>query len=205
MPLKPGFSTTGQDIKSGCSSLRNTRGEGMPARRERSAGRGGGMGLVGAGEYSSEPEGAGEYPSISSSKNRLGSMPMHGRESGGEKSGGRGGTGSFGGGMEMMEMGESGGEEKGGGEGGGSSGGGPGERQGESGVEEREWGESEGGEAEGGGGAGSSGGGGLSLLKLIHRGESLSSLVWEDSMVPNTFSRSGTGEPLYEAGDWTFR
>lgn len=108
-----------------------------------------------------------------------------------------------------MEGGESsgvkGGEEPGekhGGEGGGSFGGGPGERPGVEGVEV---GVSGGGESGGGGGAGSSGGGGRSSMNVTHLGDGASSLVLELSVGPNTSSRSGPGDPRYEAGDRTFR
>lgn len=106
-----------------------------------------------------------------------------------------------------MEGGESSGEkgepaENGGGEGGGSFGGGPGERQGVEGVDRGVLGA---GDSGGGGGAGSSGGGGLSSGKVTHLGDTVSSRGWGLSVGPNTSSRSGAGEPRWDAGDRTFR
>lgn len=206
MPLKLGVSSLGEPTKSGISSLRyapsgvlfppmppKTRGDVTPGRGDlRSAGRGG-TGLMGTGDE--------EYPANCSTSSSIASWSKHiGGELEGEKSGGRGGAGSSGGGgPSTMEEGDSGGvkgggdpEESKGGEGGGSFGGGPGERQGVEGVDE---GVSGGGESGGGGGAGSSGGGGLSLVKVTHLGDIVSSLVWVLSVGPNTSSRSGAGEP----------
>lgn len=128
----------------------------------------------------------------------------------GEKFGGKGGAGSSGGGgPRTIENGESSGVKGGGdmgeicgGEGGGSFGGGPGEVQGVEGVDD---GVSGGGESGGGGGAGSSGGGGLSSVNVTHLGDEVSSLIRGLSVGPNTSSRSGAGEPRYEAGERTFR
>lgn len=209
MPLKLGVSSLGEPTKSGISSLRyapsgvlfpptppRTRGDVTPARGDlRSAGRGG-TGLVGAGDeqYSANCSTSSSVPS--SSKHRGGEFE-------GEKSGGRGGAGSSGGGgPSTMKGGDSGGVKGGGdpgesdgGEGGGSLGGGPGERQGVQGVEGVDEGVSGAGESGGGGGAGSSGGGGLSLVKVTHLGDTVSSSVRVPSAGPNTSSRSGTGEP----------
>lgn len=216
MPLKLGVSSRGEPTMSWISSLRyvpsgvlfpptppRTSGDVTPTRGDlRSAGRGG-TGLMGAGDE--------EYSANCSTSSSIASSSRHrGGELEGEKLGGRGGAGSSGGGgPSRMEGGESGGVkgggepgENGGGEGGGSSGGGPGDRQGVEGVEE---GVSGAGESGGGGGAGSSGGGGLSSIKVTHLGDTISSLVRGLSMGPNTSSRSGPGEPLYEAGDRTFR
>lgn len=214
VPLKLGVSSLGDPTKSGISSRKNvpsgvlfppkTRGDVIPTRGDlRSAGRGG-TGLMGAGDE--------EYSTNCSTSSSIASSSRHrGGEIEGEKSGGSGGAGSSGGGCSsMVGVGESGGEkgetgelgENEGGEGGGSVGGGPGERQGEEGVDE---GVSGAGESGGGGGAGSSGGGGLSSAKVTHLGEAVSSLVCGLSSGPNTSSRSGAGEPRYEAGDKTFR
>lgn len=213
MPLKLGVSSLGEPTKSDISSLMytasgvllppRTRGDVTPARGDlRSAGRGG-TGLMGAGDEA--------YSTNCSTSSSITSSSRHkGGELEGEKSGGRGGAGSSGGGCpSMMEGGESGGEkgggepgENGGGDGGGSFGGGPGERQGVEGVDE---GVSGGGESGGGGGAGSLGGGGLSSAKVTHLGDTVPSLVRGLSMGPNTSSRSGPGDPRYEAGDRTFR
>lgn len=213
MPLKLGINSLGEPTKSDMSSLKyapsgvllppRTRGDVTPARGDRrSAGRGG-TGLMGAGDeaYSTN---------CSTSSSTTSSSRHSGGESDGEKSGGRGGAGwSGGGGPSWMEGGESGGENGGGesgddrgGDGGGSLGGGPGERQGVEGVDE---GVSGAGESGGGGGAGSSGGGGLSSVKVTHLGDTVPSLGRGLSMGPNTSSRSGPGEPRYEAGDRTFR
>lgn len=207
MALKLGVSSLGEPTKSGISSLRytpsgvlfppmmppRTRGDVSPARGDlRSAGRGG-TGLIGAGD-----EG---YSTNCSTSSSIASSSRHrGGELEGEKSGGRGGAGSSGGGCpSTMEGGESGGVKGGGdpgensgGEGGGSFGGGPGERQGVEGVDE---GVSGAGESGGGGGAGSSGGGGLSSVKVTHLGDTMSSMAQGLSIGPNTSSRSGAGEP----------
>lgn len=206
MLLKLGVSSLGEPTKSRISSRRyipsgvlfppmppSTRGDVTPTRGDlRSTGRGG-TGLMGAGDE--------EYSTNCSTSSSIASSSRHrGGELEGEKSGGRGGAGSSGGGCpSMMEVGESGGVkgggepgENGGGEGGGSFGGGPGEKQGVEGVED---GVSGGGESGGGGGAGSFGGGGLSSVKVTHLGEAVSSLTRGLSMGPNTSSRSGAGEP----------
>lgn len=210
MPLKLEVNSRGEPTVSGKSSLRYdpsgvlfppvTSGEVTPVRCLHSAGSGG-TGLVGAGEelYSAN---------CSTSSSRASSSRQTGGKWQGEKSGGRGGAGSSGGGgPSKMEGGESRGEkgepgENGGGEGGGSFGGGPGERQGVDGVDRGVPGA---GESGGGGGAGSSGGGGLSSGKVTHLGDTVSSLVWGLSIGPNTSSRSGAGEPRWDAGDRTFR
>lgn len=204
VPLKLGVISLGEPTKSWMPSLRyapsgvpfpptapRTRGDVTPGRGDlRSAGRGG-TGLAGAGdeEYSANCSTSSSVPS---------SSKPGGGESAGEKSGGRGGAGSSGGGgPSTMEGGDSGGGgdpgESGGGEGGGSSGGGPGERPGVEGVDEGVSGAGESGG--GGGGAGSSGGGGLSLGKVTHLGDAVSSQVRGPSAGPNTSSRSGPPEP----------
>lgn len=213
VPLKLGVSSRGEHTKSGKSSLKCdpsgvlfppvTRGEVTPVRWGlHSAGRGG-KGLVGAGDELFSAN-------CRTSSSRASSSRQTGGKLEGEKLGGKGGAGSSGGGgPSMMEGGESKGVkgagdpgENGGGDGGGSFGGGPGERQGVDGVDNGVPGA---GESGGGGGAGSSGGGGLSSMKETHLGETVSSRVRGLPTGPNTSSRSGAGEPRWDAGDRTFR